>query len=95
MNDLILTERAERDIRDIHQFISEYNRPSADRVIRRLRQALITLADNPYLGIERNDVIPGLRSLSVNPYLIFYELSESGIEVARILHGSRDITRLF
>jgi toxin ParE1/3/4 len=33
--------------------------------------------------------------LSVGRYLVFYRIVADGIEVARILHGARDLKRLF
>ena len=37
--------------------------------------------------------LPGLRSwpLSTNPYLVFYVVQETRIDVWRVLHGRRDI----
>ena len=95
MNILHITIDAERDLRDIHEFISRYSSDSAHRTILRLRGAFLNLADNRFLGTSRTELRNGVRGLSVTPYIIFYELSDDRIEILRIIHGSRDITRLF
>jgi toxin ParE1/3/4 len=48
----------------------------------------------PLTGILRDDLVPGLRCFPVRPYLVFYRPAADGdgIEVARVLHGSRNIT---
>jgi toxin ParE1/3/4 len=38
--------------------------------------------------------VPGCRSFSVGNYAIFFRPVEGGIEVARIIHGSRDMRNL-
>ena len=35
--------------------------------------------------------IPGCQSFSVGSYVIFFRRVEIGIEVARVIHGSRDV----
>jgi len=43
----------------------------------------------------RDELAPGLRSLPVGNYVVFYRGREGGIEVIRVLHGARDIDALF
>jgi len=38
---------------------------------------------------------PSIRSFAVGSYVIFYRESAKGIEVARVLHGHRDIPAIF
>jgi toxin ParE1/3/4 len=39
--------------------------------------------------------MPDVRSLTIGRYVIFYLPRTSGIEVVRVLHGSRDIESIF
>jgi len=52
------------------------------------------LADFPKMGISRDDIQAGLRSQPVGNYLIFYFPLADGIEIVRVLHGSRDVENL-
>ena len=47
------------------------------------------------MGYSRTELANNLRSFPADDYIIFYRPTEAGIEVARIVHGSRDISRLF
>jgi plasmid stabilization system protein ParE len=39
--------------------------------------------------------MPGLRSVLVHPYTVFYRLNDGAVEIVRILHERRDIARVF
>ncbi|MBM3832603.1 MAG: type II toxin-antitoxin system RelE/ParE family toxin [Verrucomicrobia bacterium] len=47
------------------------------------------------MGCRREGLTPHLRSFPVANHLIFYRPMDGGIEVARILHGARDLPVLF
>lgn len=49
----------------------------------------------PGIGRRRDDLAPGLRSISYANYLIFYRPIDDGIEIVRVLHGSRDLPSQF
>lgn len=91
MNPRRLSIQAERDLRNLLEYLADRS-PAADRLSRRLERAINSLAANPELGRER----PDLRSFPVeNTYLIIYSLSGAGIEIIRVIHGSRDLPTLF
>lgn len=53
------------------------------------------LAQNPGWGRRRDELRPGLRSLPFGRYTIFYRRSDSGVEIVRVLHASRDLKTQF
>ena len=53
------------------------------------------LARHPEIGRLRPELAPDLRSFAVRNYIIFYRPIDDGIEVARVLRGSRDLDSLF
>ena len=63
--------------------------------IDRLEESLHSLVDNPFMGRECPDLAADVRSLVVDNYLIIYRPASLGIDVVRIVRGSRDIGRLF
>jgi toxin ParE1/3/4 len=53
------------------------------------------LAQHPLTGESRPGFgVAGCRSVSVGMYVIFFRLTPDGLEIARILHGSRDLGNL-
>jgi toxin ParE1/3/4 len=47
------------------------------------------------MGMSRDELTTGLRSQPVGNYLIFYFPLEDGIDIVRVLHGSRDVDAIF
>lgn len=48
------------------------------------------LQDTPRLGKLRPDLGDDLRSLPVNLYIVYYREAHQAIQIARVLHASRD-----
>lgn len=95
MNPRRLSIQAERDLRNLLEYLADRSPAAADRLSRRLEHAISSLAANPFLGRERPDLAPDLRSFPVTGYLIYYYPTETGILIQRIAHGSMDAHRLF
>ena len=47
------------------------------------------------MGEARDDLLVDIRCFSAGSYVIFYTPLLDGIHIERVLHGSRDIGRLF
>jgi plasmid stabilization system protein ParE len=43
----------------------------------------------------RDDVMPGLRAVLVHPYTVFYRVTDSTVEIVRVLHERRDFSAVF
>ena len=95
MSSLGFSPRAEQDLIDIWDFIAQDDIDAADRVRDDIEQKCETLAQTPGMGRARDELVPSLRSFPVGKYVIFYRPIEDGIEIARILHGARDLKSIF
>jgi toxin ParE1/3/4 len=92
---IIRRPRAGADLSEIWEFIADESEAHADAFIDRIDAKFRALAAQPLMGRERADLSPGLRSLAVAPYVIFYEALPNGIAVVRVLHGARDVQAQF
>ncbi|MBC7921725.1 MAG: type II toxin-antitoxin system RelE/ParE family toxin [Ferruginibacter sp.] len=88
-----LSPAARNDLADIWLYLSEnVSDQQADAFIDGFGEKCQQLALHPFLGRARNELRPGLRSLPLNPYLIFYDLpSPSLLVIRRVLHQRQDI----
>jgi toxin ParE1/3/4 len=83
------TRTAQRDLDQIHAYISQDSPAIASRVVARLIERSRALADNPFEGRETDEpnarviVIPRLR------YFIFYTIAADEIHIIHIRHTSR------
>ena len=86
---------------DLHQiwdyYASEASEGVADQQLDRLYHRFLLLAEQPYMGVARPEFDPEIRSHAVPNanFIIFYFPQRYGIEVARVVHGSRELVRLF
>ena len=45
----------------------------------------------PKMGVERSELIKGLRSYPLGKYILYYRIKDNDLEVVRVLSSSRDI----
>jgi toxin ParE1/3/4 len=95
MSRAYLSPQAKVDSLEIWLRIAEDNRDAADGLIETFNHKLALLADLPGLGPVREDLGPSLHSFPVGKYLVIYRPVRGGIEAVRILHGARDLRRIF
>lgn len=95
MADLVLSRMAEADLDRIVLDIASNNGVGvATRMMAELRRSLDLLAQYPLIGRPRPRIGQNLRSWPlVAPYMRLYLPITNGIEVVRILHGHRRLTR--
>jgi toxin ParE1/3/4 len=91
MPTLIVSPLAEGDLEEIWSFVAERDVEAADRLIDEITGRLDHLMAYPEAGRARHDLLVNLRSLPVKRYVIFYQPTDNGVEVFRVLHGSRDV----
>jgi toxin ParE1/3/4 len=77
------------DLDEAAEFIARDNRKAADRVVKRIWDAVQVLAGQPHVG--RPGRLHGTRELVVTgiPFIIPYRVVENTVQVLRVLHGKR------
>ena len=84
---------------DIDQLWDYYakvaGRATADKILREIGKVVATITDHPLAGRSRDELRPGLRSLSTYPHIVFYRLQEDRPEIVRVLDGRLDIDEIF
>ncbi len=95
MSEYRVSDAARADLEEIWLFIAEDDAEAADRLVRAVVSRFPTLASMPYMGRKREELFPGLRSLALGNYVIFYRPIQEGVEIVRIVHGARDLPPLF
>ena len=95
MKRAFITELAESDLAKIWAYIAQHDPIAAETFTETLRVQCHKLAQSPERGRPRNDFAPGLRSYRVKSFFIYYFVTDEGIEIARVLHGARDLPKIF
>lgn len=92
---LILAQQAKDDLVEIWLYIAADSPFAADKFIDHVHEQCGKLCSSPEVGRKRDELIPGIRSFPVKRYLVFYRVTDSTIDIARILSGYRDLETLF
>jgi toxin ParE1/3/4 len=95
MSQPFFSPSSRQDLRDILEYIAKDKPGAALKYVERLEDECWMLARNSEIGGLRSDLIPDLRCWSVGSYAIYYRPAKDGVEIVRVVHGSRDIGRLF
>jgi len=95
MPSVIQHARAVADMIEIWDHIAEDDEDRADDFVALLGRKFLVIAQQPNIGRTREELAKGLRSFPVGRYIIFYRITRKGIEIARVVHASRDIDTLF
>ena len=91
-----LSPEARQDIQQLWTYIARDSVEAAARVRREIRDACRRLAQHPYSGHQRGDLTTRQDVLfwPVYSFLIIYRPDKKPLEVLRVLHGNRDVTRI-
>lgn len=84
-----------KDLLQILLYIRQGNARAARAMMARFHRALEVLSDFPGAGAERSELGRGLRSYPLGNYLLFYRATRTELRLVRVLHGARDLRRIF
>jgi len=95
MNRCEIDVEARQDLRAIYEYIACDSRRKARRMMVRQRDRFKLLAANPEMGESRDDLMPGLRCVTIGNYVVFFRATKRGVDIVRVIHGARDFDELF
>jgi toxin ParE1/3/4 len=90
MRRVVRTAAAERDLEEILEWLHDHSPSVAQRLPGALDTRCRLLATQPMMGRFRDDLRPGLRSVVVEYYVVYFMVTDEEIQIRRIVHGSRD-----
>jgi antitoxin ParD1/3/4/toxin ParE1/3/4 len=91
-----LSRKAEQDLREIKDYLAEAAGSGvARRVLHRIRQSIVRLADSPGIGHSREDLTSHrVKFWPVFSYLVVYAPEERPLLIVRVLHAKRDVAAI-
>jgi toxin ParE1/3/4 len=93
---VVWAPKARQDLREVWRYYARVASPDiANKLLREISRVGERLAEQSTLWRARDEVMPGLRSVNVAPYILFYRVTEARVEIARVLHGRRNLEAAF
>lgn len=91
--DVIWSEEAADDLKDIHASISVENVEAAERVRAKILKRVRMLATTPHIG--RPGRVDDTRELVVGSYVVAYTVQNHRAEILAVLHGAQQWPEAF
>ena len=96
MRRAVFSKQAQRDLDEIWTYVAQDGIDAAENVVAAIERAVRQLSELPGLGHERLELRGRrYRVWSVFSYLLIYRYGPKTLTVVRIVHGARDLRRLF
>jgi toxin ParE1/3/4 len=90
----VLSPRALADLDEIWDYsAAHWGDDQAEACARQIQAAIELVAKAPSRGRPCDDIRPGYSKFTVGSHVLFYRLTDEGIDVVRILHRRMDFDR--
>jgi toxin ParE1/3/4 len=90
---VFVSPRVKAELEDIWHHIATHSVSIdiANRVVESITDQFVQLSKHPHLGRRRDDLRPGMRSVTVGSYIVIYRVEGSNVRILHVVHGRRDI----
>ena len=95
MPHVIRTRQFEVDLTNILEYIDEFSPTAATRFATEVDRMVQLIGQIPGIGRTREELGFGIRSKVIQSYILIYQIRDEDIFLLRVIHGRRDIPRLF
>lgn len=93
---LIISRKAEINLRTLRNYLNETSPAAAKKVIGEIRKAFHRIAEVPGAGHIRKELSnPSVLVYNVYSYLILYERRGNTVEILAVRHGARELDDFF
>lgn len=93
---LVWSPEAESDLLSIWSWGAAHFSPdTADVRLRDIQRAAAHLIGFPEVGVVRDQIMPGIRSIVVYPTVLFYRIGNVSIDIVRVVDGRRNLAAFF
>lgn len=87
--------KARVELKGIRRYIAKDNKQAARKLIDDIEKACFLLAEFPYNGRQRDELLENMRSFPFGNYVIFYDVIPEGVEILHVIHGAQDFPAIF
>jgi toxin ParE1/3/4 len=95
MDQYIISTEAIRDMEQILDYLANTNINAGEKFLEEFSKKCRYLTQFPLMGRSYREIRPYLRGLPMKNYIIFYRLTEQGLEIMRVVKGERDLEAFF
>jgi len=91
---LVIAPAAKADLKEVYQYgLRQLGQTQSDSYLENLKDHFWFLIEQPLMGVERPELLPGIRSLPIESHALFYRVTTDTVEIIRVLQGRQDPQR--
>lgn len=91
---LVIAPTAKTDLKDIYQYgLRQWGQTQSESYLENVKEQLWMLTEQPKIGIDRSELLLGVRSLPIESHTLFYRVTSDAVEIIRVLHSRQDPQR--
>ena len=91
---LVIAPAAKIDLKEIYQYgLRQWGKTQSKNYLESIKGQFWALTEQPLIGIDRSELLPNARSLSLESHTLFYRVTPNTVEIIRVLHGRQDPQR--
>ena len=88
---LVIAPAAKADLKEIYQYgLRQWGQSQSNSYMQNLKDHFWSISEQPLMGVERPELLPGARSLPIESHTLFYRVTTNRVEIIRVLHGRQD-----
>lgn len=92
--ELVIAPAAKDDLKGIYKYgLRQWGELPAEQYLAGIKEKLRLLIQQPLMGVERLDVFANMRSAVIRSHTLFYRITNTQIEIVRVLHSRQDPKR--
>ena len=95
MSQFIISPTASQDLEEIVDYLSDQSLDVGEQFLVEFNQKCRNLSRFQNMDRSYADLVPHLRGILIQTYIIFYRKFEDGIEIVRVVSGYRNLSALF
>jgi toxin ParE1/3/4 len=92
---IVISAKARRELLQVYSYVAERSPQAADSLVAEFDRRFQNLSAFPFIGRERPQLSPGIRSVVVETYVVFYTVQSDRIVIYRVIDGRMDIDEEF
>jgi toxin ParE1/3/4 len=94
MNRYMISPTASQNLDEITDYFLSRSIEAGERFTQEFDKKCQNLVNFPKIGRSYSELEPGLRGISLENYIILYQLIEDRLEIVRVVSGYRDLSSL-
>jgi len=95
VNKYSISKEAISDLEKISDYLAEVSISTGERFIQKFTDKCKNLVKFPNMGKNYHQIMPNLKGIVLDNYIIFYQVNLDEIEIIRVVNGYRNLESLF